>query len=92
MFEEMPRAKVNVLIDLNSTYLHDNNLNIVGVDYNGFENVEIDTITIKGNNQTFYLLDNSLHNTQLKTLEHSSNIVLDISQTAINSEYVEVQL
>ena len=92
MFEEMPRAKVNVLIDLNSTYLHDNNLNIVGVDYNGFENVEIDTITIKGNNQTFYLLDNSLHNTQLKTLEHSSNIVLDISQTAINSDYVEVQL
>ena len=92
MFEEMPRAKVNVLIDLNSTYLHDNNLNIVGVDYNGFENVEIDTITIKGNKQTFYLLDNSLHNTQLKTLEHSSNIVLDISQTAINSDYVEVQL
>lgn len=92
MFEEMPRAKVNVLIDLNSTYLHDNNLNIVGVDYNGFENVEIDTITIKGNNQTFYLLDNSLHNTQLKTLQHSSNIVLDISQIAINSDYVEVQL
>ena len=92
MFEEMPRAKVNVLIDLQSTYFQDNNINIVGIDYNGFENVEIDTLTIKGNEQTFYLLDNSLHNSKLQTLEHSKDILLDISTSAINNEYVEVEL
>ena len=92
MFEEMPRAKVNVLIDLQSTYLQDKNINIVGIDYNGFENVEIDTLTIKGQPQTFYLLDNSLHNSNLQKLEHSSGIDLDISGSAINNEYVEVEL
>ena len=92
LFEEMPRAKVNVLIDLESSYFQDNNINIVGIDYNGFEDVEIDTLTIKGNEQTFYILDNSLHNSNLQTLEHSANIVLDISENAINGEYVEVEL
>ena len=92
LFEEMPRAKVNVLIDLESSYFQDNNINIVGIDYNGFEDVEIDTLTIKGNEQTFYILDNSLHNSNLQTLEHSANIILDISENAINGEYVEVEL
>ena len=92
LFEEMPRAKVNVLIDLESSYFQDNNINIVGIDYNGFENVEIDTLTIKGNEQTFYLLDNSLHNSNLKKLEYSASVILDISENAINSEYVEVEL
>ena len=92
MFEEMPRAKVNVLIDLQSTYLQDKNINIVGIDYNGFENVEIDTLTIKGQPQIFYLLDNSLHNSNLQKLEHSSGVILDISGSAINNEYVEVEL
>jgi hypothetical protein len=92
MFEEMPRAKVNVLIDLQSTYLQDKNINIVGIDYNGFENVEIDTLTIKGQSQIFYLLDNSLHNSNLQKLERSSGIDLDISGSAINNEYVEVEL
>ena len=40
----------------------------------------------------FYILDNSLHNSNLQTLEHSANIILDISENAINSEYVEVEL
>lgn len=92
MFEEMPRAKVSVLIDLQSTYLQDKNINIVGIDYNGFENFEIDTLTIKGNAQTFYFLDKSLCNSNLQTLEHSRDIVLDISENAINNEYVEVEL
>ena len=92
IFNEMPRTKVNVLIDLESICLQEKNINIVGIDYNGFENIEINTLTIKGNNQIFYLLDNSLHNTQLQILEHSASIKLDISQSAINSEYVEVEL
>ena len=92
LFEEMPRAKVNVLIDLESSYFQEKNINIVGIDYNGFENVEIDTLTIKGNAQTFYLLDKSLHNTHLKTLAYTKDILLDISGSAINNEYVEVTL
>ena len=54
--------------------------------------VEIDTLTIKGNAQTFYLLDKSLHNTHLKTLAYTKDILLDISGSAINNEYVEVTL
>ena len=64
----------------------------MGIDYNGFENVEIDTLTIKGQPQTFYFLDKSLHNSNLQKLEHSANVILDISQSAINNEYVEVEL
>ena len=72
--------------------MNKNIFNIVGIDYNGFEDVEIDTLTIKGNAQTFYLLDKSLHNTHLKTLAYSKDILLDISGSAINNEYVEVTL
>jgi len=64
----------------------------MGIDYNGFENVEIDTLTIKGQPQTFYFLDKSLHNSNLQKLEHSASVILDISQSAINNEYVEVEL
>ena len=60
LFENMPRAKVNITIDLQSEYLLVNNINIVGIDYNGFENFEIDTLRIEGPAQIFYLLDKSL--------------------------------
>lgn len=84
LFANMPRAKVNVIIDLQQ------DIKIVGIDYNGFENVELDTFTIRGNIDTFYLLDNSLSNTSLKTLKYSKGIVLDNIDKAINSEFVEV--
>ena len=92
IFEEMPRAKVNIDINLNSKYLQANNLNVVGIDYNGFENFEIDTLTILGENQTFYILDKSLYDSRLQTLKYSNGITLDISSNAINSEYVEVKV
>lgn len=92
LFEEMPRVKVNVTFDLDSDYLKSNNINIVGIDYNGFENFEIDTLTIKGGSQTFYLLGESLHNSKLQTLKRSNGITLDISESAIDSTYQEVVL
>ena len=92
IFADMPRTKVFVNIDLQSDYLKDNNINVVGLDYNAFENFEIDTLTIIGNSQTLYLLDKALYDTQLQTLKYSNGITLDFAENAINNEYVEVVL
>lgn len=86
-FANMPRAKVNV--NISTTF---NDKKIVGIDYNGFENFEIDTLTITGENQTFYVLDKGLYNTKIQTLKRSSGITLDFAQNAINNEYAEVIL
>lgn len=87
MFANMPRAKVNIIID---TIFDDKK--IVGIDYNGFENFEIDTLTISSNLQTFYVLDKGLYNTNLQILKRSNDVVLDFAENAINSDYVEVVL
>ena len=92
MFANMPRAKVSIDIDLQSNYLLDKEINIVGFDYNAFENFEIDTLTIKGQPQTIYLLEKSLYNTNLQTLKYSNGITFDIGLNAINNKYVEVIL
>ena len=92
LFENMPRAKVNINVDLQSEYLLANNINIVGIDYNGFENFEIDTLKIEGQAQTFYLLDKSLYNTKLQTLKYSNGITFDYANNAVNNEFLEVEL
>ena len=79
----------NITIDLDTTK------NIVGIDYNGFENVKIETLTLissKNENITFYLLDSSLRNTEIETLRKPSNIILNVSETAINNEYTGVTI
>jgi len=72
--------------------LKDKKINIVGFDYNGFEDFEIDTLSITGNSQTFYLLEKALYNTNLKTLKYSNGITFDFGTNAINNEYVGVVL
>ena len=92
LFANMPRAKVSIVIDLQSDYFKENEIKVVGFDYNAFENFEIDTFTIKGESQTFYLLEKSLYNTNLQTLKYSNGITFDIGLNAINNEYTEVVL
>ena len=92
LFEEMPRAKVNININLQSDYLKSKEINLVGLDYKAFEDFEIDTLKVIGNSQTFYLLEGSLIDSNLQRLEHSNGITFDIVDGAINNEYVEVVL
>ena len=73
-------------------YLTERELKIVGFDYNAFEGLELDTLTIRGETQTFYLLENSLFGTSLKTIKRSESITLDGLETAIDSEFAEVVL
>ena len=87
LFEHMPRAKVNVNID--TTY---EDKKVVGIDYNGFENFEIDTLTITGEKSTFHILDKGLYNTQLQKLKYGKDITLNIAQDSVNSDYTEVVL
>lgn len=84
LFEKMPRVKANVKID---TLFNDKK--IVGIDYNGFENFEIDTLTIDGTG-TFYLLNKSLSNTKVQTIKYGSGLTLDIADGAVNNTYAEV--
>lgn len=92
LFADMPRAKVNITLDLQSEYLAAKEINIVGLDYNAFDGLKIDTLTIKGKPQTLYMLEKSLNDTGLKTLKRSRGIILDGIEKAINTEYGEVVL
>ena len=83
MFNNMPRAKVNIVLNLTGK-------NIVGFDYNAFENFEIDTIQLVGGPQTFYLLDKCLYDSNLKVLKRSNGLILDFGTNAINNTYSEV--
>lgn len=89
-FDQMKRAKVNISINLNSEYLKNKNINVVGLDYLAFENFEIDTLTITGTCENFHILSKSLNNTNLRTLKHSAQIILDVQSDAINTEFSEV--
>lgn len=89
IFEDMPRAKVCIELDLNSSYLDEKNISIVGIDYNAFENFEIDTFTLKGRCDNFYILNNAFVDSNLQKFNYSSTINLDVSDSAFNNEYVE---
>lgn len=92
LFIEMPRAKVNITFNLNSDYLFDKNINIVGLDYNAFKDFEIDTLTFIGNTEQIFILDNALYNSKLQTLKYTNGISFVIATDAINSDYEEVLL
>lgn len=89
ILSKMPRAEINVNIDVNSSYFKDNNINFVGFDFNAFEKITLNKVILKGN-KTINFLEDSFKDTKLRTIERSSTIVLNIETNAINSEYVEV--
>lgn len=91
IFSSMPRIKVEVSIDLNSTYLTTNKINFIGFDYNAFENVEIDTLKIAGDGNIKFL-DKAFYNTNLKIFEHSSTIICEYGTDVFNNEFTEVLL
>lgn len=80
--EVMSDTKIRININITDT-------NIVGIDYSGLEGIEIESITIKGQGN-FFCLENSLKNTNIKTIYRSSGINLDIHASAIDTEYREV--
>lgn len=87
--KSMPRAYARIVIDLSSEYLSKLNYNIVGIDYNGFEDLPIDSISIIGwHSQDFYILSGALVDTNIKKLTYVQNIKLIISDDAFNNEYV----
>ena len=92
LFADMSRAKANITLDLTSPYLAEKQINVVGLDYNAFDGFRIDTLTIRGNEQTFYLMEKSLYDTQLQTLKYSKLLTLDFGSDVINSEYKGVQI
>ena len=86
LFNEMPRTKINVTLDVACR-----DKPIVGLDFNAFENVELDTLTVKSKEAIrFYLLDNSLSNTNLQTLKRNECVTMDVAENAISNEYSEV--
>ena len=91
LFNEMPYTDVTIKINLDSAYLEKNNITVVGIDYNGFENLKINTLEIVGFGD-FYLLDYSLNKTNLKTLKTSEDINLLWGDNVINTEFTEVIL
>ena len=91
VFADMPRTKIKIAFDLQSSYFTDKQMKIVGFDYNAFEGVELDTVELRGYTQNFYLLENCLNDTGLKTFRHSANITLS-GDNACNAEYGEVTL
>lgn len=84
------KSVVNIVIDLDSAWLKMMKYNVIGLDYNAFEGLKINKLTIKGTSDEFRLLSKCLNNTQLQTLERSSTITLNIADDAISTAYAEV--
>ncbi len=84
---------INIIIDIDTPYITNNNYNILGIDYDAFSGLEIDTLTIISEQPTtIRLLDRCLYNTSIKQIIRSASVTLDISDNAINNEYEEVVL
>ena len=73
-FEDMPRTKINLEIDIDSDYCVNNKYNIVGLDYNAFEHFDLYNLTILSDNEiTITMLDSCL-NEDLSEFKYSEEI------------------
>lgn len=90
-FKYMPKLEVTIDLNLNDQYLTSRKINVVGLDYNAFENLRLNTLIVRGNGE-FVCLENSLNNTYLTTLKHNASLTLAMHGDVINTEYKEVIL
>ncbi len=89
-FNEMARTSINVLIDLDSDYLINNKINVLGFDYNAFNNIEINQIYIKSDfGENLTMLDNCL-DSSLNIFKYSDNIDFSWVNSEIPSGCEEV--
>ncbi len=95
ILNSMNDVDIEISLSLISSYFSKNNLKFVGFDTSAFENVNVNSLKIISNpfdssSKRIYFLDYSFKNTNLKTITSPSNIILDISENAFNSDYQKV--
>ena len=74
LFAELSKHELNVELNLNSLYLQEKDIPVIGIDFNGLSGLNIDTLTITGKPTTFKILDGAFSGSTLKTLRHSKDI------------------
>lgn len=67
LFSDTENYELNIDLNLNGK-------KVLGFDYSGFTDLDIETITITGSNCTLKVCDGAFTRTNLKTLKHSSGI------------------
>lgn len=80
--------RVKVLVNINTS---ETNKTIVGLDYDAFKGIEIESLTISGQGE-FTLLEGSLIDTNIQTISKDAGINLVVCENATNNEIVEVVL
>lgn len=89
LLSELSRYELNIDINLNSLNPPFKNYVFLGVDYDGFSNLNINQLSIIGNSTSFKILDGAFYNTTLKTLKYSKGIIF-VGDFGINFERVIV--
>ena len=89
-FNDMPRTKINLVIDLDSDFVTSGNYNIVGFDYNAFDNIDLYELSILSESDlSLVVLDNAIDET-LDIFRHTSNIDFDFVNSQLPSSCEEV--
>lgn len=77
LFEKMPTTKLILNLDFSSIWTEENEYNVIGFDYDGFEGFYIDTLTVKSAPKTLYVMPDAFKDTTVKTFKYSSGINFD---------------
>ena len=89
-FNDMPRTKINLVIDLDSDFVTSGNYNIVGLDYNALSNIDLYELSILSDSDlSFVVLDNAIDET-LDIFKYSGNIEFSFVNSQLPSTCEEV--
>ena len=89
-FNDMPRTKINLVIDLDSDFVTSGNYNIIGLDYNAFDNIDLYELSILSDSDlSFVILDNAIDET-LDIFRYTSNIDFSFVNSQLPSSCEEV--